>query len=68
MAVFRIHLADGDRRVKADLTAPDEVFARMGAERWLGDSRWRIVEIPCPSLSLPDLRNRASESVRLVSC
>ena len=29
MAVFRIHLADGDRRVKADLKAPDEVFARM---------------------------------------
>ena len=45
MAVFRIHLADGDRRLKADLKAPDEVIARMSAERWFGDSRWRIVEI-----------------------
>ena len=45
MVVFRIHLADGDRRVKADLKAPDEVIARMSAERWFGDSRWRIVEI-----------------------
>jgi hypothetical protein len=35
MAVFRIYLADGDRRVKADLKARDEVFARMSAERWL---------------------------------
>ena len=56
MAVFRIHLADGDRRLKADLKAPDEVFARMSAERWFGDSRWRIVEIRQLSNQQPEFR------------
>ena len=56
MAVFRIHLADGDRRVKADLKAPDEVIARMSAERGFGDSRWRIVEIRQLSNQQPEFR------------
>jgi hypothetical protein len=56
MAVFRIYLADGDRRVKADLKARDEVFARMSAERWFGDGRWRIVEIQQLSNQQPEFR------------
>ena len=56
MAVFRIYLADGDRRLKADLKARDEVFARISAERWFGDGRWRIVEIQQLSNQQPEFR------------
>jgi hypothetical protein len=45
MAVFRIHLANGESRIKADLKAADEVLARLSAERWFGHADWRIAEI-----------------------
>lgn len=45
MAVFRIQLTDGDKRVKTDLKAPDEGLARVNAEKCFDGSRWRIVEI-----------------------
>jgi hypothetical protein len=45
MTVFRIQLANGDRRTKADLKAPDEALARASAEKWFGDSHWQIAEI-----------------------
>jgi len=45
MSVFRIQLANGNRRTKADLRAPDEARARASAEKWFGDSSWQIVEI-----------------------
>ena len=45
MSVFRIQLANGDRRMKADLKAPDEVLARASAERWFGNGAWQIIEI-----------------------
>jgi hypothetical protein len=45
MSVFRIQLANGDRRTKADLRALDEALARASAEKWFGDSPWQIVEI-----------------------
>jgi hypothetical protein len=47
MAVFRIHLANGEGRIKADLKAEDEALARLSAERWFGDTDWRIAEIRC---------------------
>jgi hypothetical protein len=45
MAIFRIHLANGEGRIKADLEAEDEVRARLSAERWFGHGDWRIAEI-----------------------
>ena len=45
MAVFRIHLANGEDRIKADLKAADEALARLSAERWFGHADWRIAEI-----------------------
>jgi hypothetical protein len=45
MLVFRVHLADGDRRMKADLKATSEELARVSAERWFGDSPWQIIKI-----------------------
>jgi hypothetical protein len=45
MAIFRIHLANGEGRIKADLKAPDEALARLSAERWFGHADWRIAEI-----------------------
>jgi hypothetical protein len=45
MAVFRIHLANGEGRIKADLKAADETLARLSAERWFGDADWQIAEI-----------------------
>jgi len=45
MAVFRIHLANGEGRIKADLKAADEGLARLSAERWFGHADWRIAEI-----------------------
>ena len=47
MAVFRIHLANGEGRIKADLKAADEALARLSAERWFGHTDWRIAEIRC---------------------
>jgi hypothetical protein len=45
MAIFRVHLANGEGRIKADLKAADEALARLSAERWFGHADWRIAEI-----------------------
>jgi hypothetical protein len=45
MPTFRIHLANGESRIKADLKAADEALARLSAERWFGGADWRIAEI-----------------------
>jgi hypothetical protein len=45
MTVFRVHLADGDRRLKADLKAHDEQSVRANIEQWFDRDRWRILQI-----------------------
>jgi hypothetical protein len=45
MSVFRICLAEGERRMKADFKAADEHFARKSAETWFASSNWQIIEI-----------------------
>jgi hypothetical protein len=45
MAVFRIQIADGEKKLKTDLKAISEDSARSVAERWFEGARWRIVEI-----------------------
>ena len=45
MAVFRVQLADGEKRLKTDLKAPNENEARSVAAKFFDGARWRIVEI-----------------------
>jgi hypothetical protein len=45
MAVFRVQLADGEKRLKTDLKAPNEDEARGVAARWFDGARWHIVEV-----------------------
>jgi hypothetical protein len=45
MAVFRVQLADGEKRLKTDLKARNEDEARGVAARYFDGARWRIVEI-----------------------
>jgi hypothetical protein len=45
MAVFRVQLADGEKKLKADLKAPNEDEVRSVAARYFGGARWRIIEI-----------------------
>lgn len=45
MTVFRFCLANGERRLKADLKAPDEQRARTNLERWFDRNQWQILEI-----------------------
>src|ERR1700733_7130089 len=50
MAVFRIHFGNGEGRIEADLKAADEVLVCLSAERWFGDTDWRIAENRCIGL------------------
>jgi hypothetical protein len=43
MAVFRVQLADGEKKLKTDLKAPNEDEVR--AARYFDGARWRIIEI-----------------------
>lgn len=45
MSTFRICLAEGERRMKADFKAADEQFARKSAETWFAGKNWQIIEI-----------------------
>jgi hypothetical protein len=45
MAVFRVQLADGEKRLKTDLKAPNEDEARSAAAKYFDGARWRIVEV-----------------------
>jgi hypothetical protein len=45
MAVFRVQLADGEKRLKTDLKARNEDEARNVAARCFDGARWRIVEV-----------------------
>jgi hypothetical protein len=45
MAIFRVHLADGEKRLKTDLKASNEDEARSAAARCFDGARWRIVEV-----------------------
>jgi hypothetical protein len=45
MAVFRVQLADGEKRMKTDLRASNEDEARSVAARYFDGARWRIIEI-----------------------
>jgi hypothetical protein len=45
MAVFRVQLADGEKKLKTDLKAQNEDLARSAAAKWFDGARWRIVEI-----------------------
>jgi hypothetical protein len=45
MTVFRAQLADGEKKLKTDLKAPNEDEARSAAARYFDGARWRIVEV-----------------------
>jgi hypothetical protein len=45
MAMFRIQLADGEKSLKTDLKASDEIGARNAAEKWFDGARWRVVGV-----------------------
>jgi hypothetical protein len=45
MAVFRVQLADDEKRLKTDLKAPNEDLVRIAAAKWFDDARWHIVKI-----------------------
>jgi hypothetical protein len=45
MTVFRICLANGERRIKADLKASDEQSVRKNLGRWFDNNQWQILEI-----------------------
>ena len=45
MSVFRICLANGDRRLKADLKALDEQSVRTNLGRWFDSRQWQVLEI-----------------------
>jgi hypothetical protein len=55
MALFRVQLADQDRRLKADLKASSEDLARVAAQEWFDGARWRVVDVrritDCPIAS-----------------
>jgi hypothetical protein len=50
MAIFRLHLADGEKKLKTDLKALNEDLARSAAAKWFDGARWHIVEVQ----QLPD--------------
>jgi hypothetical protein len=45
MGIFRVQLADGEKRLKTDLQAPNADEARNTAARYFDSARWRIVEV-----------------------
>ncbi len=45
MTVFRVCLANGERRIKADLKASDEQSARINLGRWFDNNQWQVLEI-----------------------
>ena len=45
MAMFRIQLAGGEKKLKTDLEALNEDSARNAAENWFYGECWRIVAI-----------------------
>jgi hypothetical protein len=45
MAIFRVQLADGEKRLKTDLKAPNEHWARSAAAKWFDGARWHIIEV-----------------------
>jgi hypothetical protein len=45
MAIFRVQLADGEKKLKTDLKAPNEALARSAAARWFDGARWQVVEV-----------------------
>jgi hypothetical protein len=38
-------MADGEKRLKADLKAPSEDSARIAVAKWFDGARWHIVEV-----------------------
>jgi hypothetical protein len=45
MAIFRVQLADGDKKLKTDLKAQNEDLARSAAAKWFDGARWHVVEV-----------------------
>jgi hypothetical protein len=45
MAIFRVQLADGEKRLKTDLKATNEDLARSAAGKWFDGARWNIVDV-----------------------
>jgi hypothetical protein len=45
MAIFRVHLADGEKKLKTDLKASSEDLARSAAAKWFDGVRWHIVDV-----------------------
>jgi hypothetical protein len=45
MSMFRVHLAAGEKSLKADLRALDEDSARSAAAKWFDRERWDIIEV-----------------------
>jgi hypothetical protein len=45
MAIFRVHLIDGDKRMKTDLKAQNEESARSAAAEWFDCARWQVVDV-----------------------
>jgi hypothetical protein len=50
MAIFRVHFANGEKKLKTDLKALNEDLARSAAAKWFDGARWHIVEVQ----QLPD--------------
>ena len=45
MAIFRVQLANGEKRMKTDLKAQNEESARSAADKWFENGRWHVIDI-----------------------
>jgi hypothetical protein len=45
MAIFRVQLANGEKRMKTDLKAQNEEPARSAADKWFDGARWHVIDI-----------------------
>lgn len=45
MSVFRVKFTDGNRFLRIDVKALNEVFAALRADAWADSARWRRVSV-----------------------
>jgi hypothetical protein len=45
VAVFRVQLADGEKKLKVDLKAANEALVRRVANIWFDGARWHVVDV-----------------------
>jgi hypothetical protein len=45
MAIFRVQLADDEKKLKTDLKALNGDLARSAAAKWFDGARWHIIEV-----------------------